>query len=75
MAKCVRSTHANLCDGGAGSDLFVLPHRSTLQCIRTMTCEYALCSFFVPGDRQVVIGTKVNRDVFLDLGVFSIQRP
>lgn len=45
-------------------------HRATLQCIRTMTCEYALCSFFVPGDRQVVIGTKVNSD-FLDFGDFS----
>uniref|UniRef100_A0A8C3U083 WD repeat-containing protein 3 n=1 Tax=Catharus ustulatus TaxID=91951 RepID=A0A8C3U083_CATUS len=25
-------------------------NRSTLQCIRTMECEYALCSLFVPGD-------------------------
>lgn len=39
-------------------ELFV--HRSTLQCIRTMDCEYALCSLFVPGDRQVIVGTKVN---------------
>ncbi|PKU29021.1 wd repeat-containing protein hypothetical protein [Limosa lapponica baueri] len=35
-------------------------NRSTLQCIRTMDCEYALCSLFVPGDRQVIIGTKVS---------------
>lgn len=33
--------------------------RSTLQVIRTMACEYALCSMFVPGDRQVIVGTKV----------------
>lgn len=33
--------------------------RSTLQVIRTMACEYALCSLFVPGDRQIILGTKV----------------
>ncbi|XP_069862551.1 WD repeat-containing protein 3 [Dipodomys merriami] len=42
-------------------------NRSTLQCIRTMTCEYALCSFFVPGDRQVVIGTKTGKLQLYDL--------
>ncbi|XP_070463766.1 WD repeat-containing protein 3 isoform X2 [Equus przewalskii] len=41
--------------------------KSTLQCIRTMTCEYALCSFFVPGDRQVVIGTKTGKLQLYDL--------
>lgn len=34
--------------------------RSTLQVIRTMACDYALCSLFVPGDRQVILGTKVR---------------
>ncbi|XP_039098687.1 WD repeat-containing protein 3 isoform X2 [Hyaena hyaena] len=42
----------------AAADSVKIWNRATLQCIRTMTCEYALCSFFVPGDRQVVIGTK-----------------
>ncbi|XP_042303659.1 WD repeat-containing protein 3 [Sceloporus undulatus] len=41
--------------------------RSTLQCIRTMVCEYALCSFFVPGDRQVIIGTKTGKLQLFDL--------
>ncbi|KPP62690.1 WD repeat-containing protein 3-like [Scleropages formosus] len=36
--------------------------RSTLQVIRTMACEYALCSLFVPGDRQIITGTKVLLD-------------
>lgn len=40
--------------------LTVLPSdRSTLQVIRTMACDYALCSLFVPGDRQIILGTKV----------------
>ncbi|KYO28787.1 WD repeat-containing protein 3 isoform X1 [Alligator mississippiensis] len=42
-------------------------NRSTLQCIRTMECEYALCSLFVPGDRQVVIGTKTGKLQLFDL--------
>ncbi|NWU96663.1 WDR3 protein, partial [Upupa epops] len=42
-------------------------NRSTLQCIRTMDCEYALCSLFVPGDRQVIIGTKTGKLQLYDL--------
>uniref|UniRef100_A0A7M4DZ68 WD repeat domain 3 n=1 Tax=Crocodylus porosus TaxID=8502 RepID=A0A7M4DZ68_CROPO len=42
-------------------------NRSTLQCIRTMECEYALCSLFVPGDRQVIIGTKTGKLQLFDL--------
>ncbi|MEQ2170745.1 hypothetical protein GOODEAATRI_003495 [Goodea atripinnis] len=30
----------------------------TVKVIRTMACEYALCSLFVPGDRQIILGTK-----------------
>ncbi|XP_019404215.1 PREDICTED: WD repeat-containing protein 3 isoform X2 [Crocodylus porosus] len=41
--------------------------KSTLQCIRTMECEYALCSLFVPGDRQVIIGTKTGKLQLFDL--------
>uniref|UniRef100_A0A452SDA4 WD repeat domain 3 n=1 Tax=Ursus americanus TaxID=9643 RepID=A0A452SDA4_URSAM len=36
----------------AAADSVKIWNRATLQCIRTMTCEYALCSFFVPGDRN-----------------------
>nr|DBA34631.1 TPA: hypothetical protein GDO54_002177 [Pyxicephalus adspersus] len=42
-------------------------NRSTLQCIRTMTCEYALCSLFVPGDRHVIVGTKSGKLQLFDL--------
>ncbi|GAB1287913.1 WD repeat-containing protein 3 [Apodemus speciosus] len=44
----------------AAAESIKIWNRSTLQCIRTMPCEYALCSFFVPGDRQVLIGTKTG---------------
>ncbi|NXI56094.1 WDR3 protein, partial [Chloroceryle aenea] len=42
-------------------------NRTTLQCIRTMDCEYALCSLFVPGDRQVIVGTKTGKLQLYDL--------
>ncbi|NXY82078.1 WDR3 protein, partial [Alcedo cyanopectus] len=42
-------------------------NRSSLQCIRTMACEYALCSLFVPGDRQVIVGTKTGKLQLYDL--------
>ncbi|XP_038167702.1 WD repeat-containing protein 3 isoform X1 [Arvicola amphibius] len=51
----------------AAADSIKIWNRSTLQCIRTMPCEYALCSFFVPGDRQVVIGTKTGNLQLFDL--------
>ncbi|NXD21647.1 WDR3 protein, partial [Spelaeornis formosus] len=47
-------------------------NRSTLQCIRTMECEYALCSLFVPGDRQVIIGTKSGKLQLYDLASGSL---
>nr|XP_021404578.1 WD repeat-containing protein 3 isoform X2 [Lonchura striata domestica] len=47
-------------------------NRSTLQCIRTMECEYALCSLFVPGDRQVIIGTKTGKLQLYDLASGSL---
>ncbi|KAM8784228.1 WD repeat-containing protein 3 isoform 2-T2 [Rhynchonycteris naso] len=51
----------------AAADSIKVWNRSTLQCIRTMACDYALCSFFVPGDRQVVIGTKTGKLQLCDL--------
>ena len=39
--------------------VFVCFDSATLQCIRAVECDYALCSLFAPGDRHVIIGTKV----------------
>ncbi|XP_036416774.1 WD repeat-containing protein 3 [Colossoma macropomum] len=47
-------------------------NRSTLQVIRTMACEYALCSLFVPGDRQIIIGTKSGKIQIFDLASGSL---
>nr|XP_034332540.1 WD repeat-containing protein 3 [Crassostrea gigas] len=43
-------------------------NRASSQCIRTMTCDYALCSLFAPGDRHVIIGTKSGKLQIFDVG-------
>ncbi|CAL9690674.1 unnamed protein product [Knipowitschia caucasica] len=48
----------NLAILSASGDTVKVWNRPTLQVIRTMACEYALCSLFVPGDRQILLGTK-----------------
>ncbi|KAI8488166.1 Dip2/Utp12 protein [Branchiostoma belcheri] len=47
-------------------------NRSTQQCIRTLTSGYALCSTFVPGDQQVIIGTKAGKLEIFDIGSGSL---
>lgn len=42
------------------NDQYLFGFRASTQCIRTMTSDYALCSLFAPGDRHVIIGTKVG---------------
>ena len=39
----------------------------TTACIRTMDCGYAICSTFLPGDRQVAVGTKNGEILIYDI--------
>lgn len=38
------------------------------ECIRTISTGYALCGMFLPGDRQILIGTKSGQLELYDLG-------
>ncbi|XP_077679350.1 WD repeat-containing protein 3 isoform X2 [Eretmochelys imbricata] len=62
----------NIAIVSAAAESVKIWNRSTLQCIRTMACEYALCSLFVPGDRQVIIGTKTGKLQLYDLASGSL---
>eukprot|EP00795_Rhopilema_esculentum_P017672 gene17672-9326_t len=42
-------------------------NRSSRKCIRTFESEYSLCSFFVPGDRHAVVGTKTGKLELFDI--------
>lgn len=54
------SSDSNLILSASAEEL-KLWSRSSLQCICTMKCEYALCSTFVPGDKYAIIGTKSGK--------------
>ncbi|XP_075994682.1 WD repeat-containing protein 3 [Genypterus blacodes] len=56
----------------ASGDTVKVWNRSTLQVVRTMSCEYALCSLFVPGDRQIILGTKSGRLQIFELASGSL---
>ncbi|XP_034418224.1 WD repeat-containing protein 3 isoform X2 [Cyclopterus lumpus] len=56
----------------ASGDTVKVWNRSTLQVIRTMACEYALCSLFVPGDRQIILGTKSGKLQIFELASGSL---
>ncbi|XP_076317472.1 WD repeat-containing protein 3 [Tachypleus tridentatus] len=43
-------------------------NRSSQQCVRTMGCDYALCSILAPGDRHCIIGTKTGKLQIFDIG-------
>ncbi|KAF8341630.1 uncharacterized protein EI90DRAFT_3279024 [Cantharellus anzutake] len=42
----------------ASDGLLKIWNLRTTACIRTMECGYAVCSAFLPGNRQIVVGTK-----------------
>ncbi|KAG9470052.1 WD repeat-containing protein 3 [Eleutherodactylus coqui] len=65
--RTVAFSSDNIAVLSASGDAVKIWNRSTLQCIRTMSCGYALCSLFVPGDRHVIIGTKSGKLQLFDL--------
>ncbi|XP_058022127.1 WD repeat-containing protein 3 [Ahaetulla prasina] len=65
--RTVSFSSDNIAILSAAAESIKIWNRSTLQCIRTMECDYALCSLFVPGDRQVIIGTKTGKLQLFDL--------
>ncbi|XP_046902747.1 WD repeat-containing protein 3 [Hypomesus transpacificus] len=71
-ARTLAFSSDNIAVLSASGDTVKVWNRSTLQVIRTMECEYALCSLFVPGDRQIILGTKSGGLQIFDLATGSI---
>ncbi|KZW04132.1 WD-repeat-containing protein [Exidia glandulosa HHB12029] len=44
----------------------------TTACIRTLDCGYAICSTFLPGDRQIAVGTKSGEIMIYDIASSSL---
>ncbi|XP_067896854.1 WD repeat-containing protein 3 isoform X2 [Heterodontus francisci] len=66
-ARTLAFSSDNIAVLSASAETVKIWNRSTLQCIRTMACEYSLCSLFVPGDRQIILGTKSGKLQLFDL--------
>ncbi|XP_067849056.1 WD repeat-containing protein 3 [Heptranchias perlo] len=66
-ARTLAFSSDNIAVLSASAETVKIWNRSTLQCIRTMACEYTLCSLFVPGDRQIILGTKSGKLQLFDL--------
>uniref|UniRef100_A0A6P8IV86 WD repeat-containing protein 3-like n=1 Tax=Actinia tenebrosa TaxID=6105 RepID=A0A6P8IV86_ACTTE len=47
-------------------------NRDSQQCIHTMSTGYTLCSFFVPGDKHAIIGTKEGKIEIYDIAAGSL---
>uniref|UniRef100_A0A8C5BQL8 WD repeat domain 3 n=1 Tax=Gadus morhua TaxID=8049 RepID=A0A8C5BQL8_GADMO len=66
-ARTLAFSSDNMAVLSASGDTVKVWNRSTLQVVRTMECDYALCSLFVPGDRQIILGTKSGKLQLFDL--------
>ncbi|XP_069744504.1 WD repeat-containing protein 3 [Narcine bancroftii] len=66
-ARTLAFSSDNIAVLSASADTVKIWNRSSLQCIRTMACEYSLSSLFVPGDRQIILGTKSGKLQLFDL--------
>ncbi|THH11473.1 hypothetical protein EW145_g624 [Phellinidium pouzarii] len=44
----------------------------TTVCIRTLDCSYAICSTFLPGDRQIAVGVKTGEILLFDIASSSL---
>ncbi|XP_066542654.1 WD repeat-containing protein 3 [Hoplias malabaricus] len=71
-ARTLAFSSDNIAILSASAETVKVWNRSTLQVIRTMACDYALCSLFVPGDRQIIIGTKSGKIQIFDLASGSL---
>ncbi|KAL1944244.1 hypothetical protein VTO73DRAFT_3429 [Trametes versicolor] len=67
---CISSDDALLASASNGS--LKIWNMKTTACIRTMDCGYAICSTFLPGDRQIAIGTKSGEILIYDIASSSL---
>ncbi|GBE79565.1 Uncharacterized WD repeat-containing protein [Sparassis crispa] len=67
---CLSSDDMLLASASNGS--LKIWNMKTTSCIRTMECGHAICSTFLPGDRQIAVGTKTGEIFLYDLASSSL---
>ncbi|KAH8118406.1 WD-repeat-containing protein [Phellopilus nigrolimitatus] len=68
---CLSSDDQLLASASNGS--LKIWNMKTTACIRTLDCSYAICSTFLPGDRQIAVGTKTGEILLFDLASSSLK--
>ncbi|KAJ3723082.1 WD40-repeat-containing domain protein [Lentinula raphanica] len=56
----------------ASNDSLKIWNMKTTACIRTMDCNQAICSTFLPGDRHIVVATKTGELLIYDVASSSL---
>ncbi|KAH9940581.1 WD-repeat-containing protein [Amylocystis lapponica] len=56
----------------ASSGALKIWNMKTTACIRTLECGHAICSTFLPGDRQIAVGTKSGEILLYDVASSSL---
>ncbi|CCM04814.1 uncharacterized protein FIBRA_07007 [Fibroporia radiculosa] len=67
---CLSSDDSLLASASNGS--VKIWNMKTTACIRTMECGHAVCSTFLPGDRQIAVGTKSGEILLYDVASSSL---
>ena len=57
----------NIALASASGESLKIWNRSSQNCVRTMSCEYALSILFVQGDRYVIVATKKGKLQIFDI--------
>ncbi|KAH8358999.1 hypothetical protein KR093_003792 [Drosophila rubida] len=70
--RSVCFSNDSLAIGSGAGDSFKLWDRDAMQCLRTVSTDYVLCSRFVPGDRYVLLGMKSGALLIVDVGAADI---
>ncbi|KAF5393700.1 hypothetical protein D9757_000118 [Collybiopsis confluens] len=56
----------------ASNDSLKIWNMRTTVCIRTIDCNHAICSTFLPGDRHIIVGTKNGELLVYDVASSSL---
>ncbi|KAI0939760.1 hypothetical protein AcW1_004680 [Taiwanofungus camphoratus] len=67
---CLSSDDTLLASASNGS--LKVWNMKTTACIRTLECGHAICSTFLPGDRQIAVGTKSGEILLYDVASSSL---
>lgn len=70
--RSVCFSNDSLAVGSGAGESFKFWDRDAMQCLRTVSTDYILCSKFVPGDHYVLLGMKSGKLLIVDVAAADI---